>query len=204
MLSRRTCSLRTSSLPTPIERVAASKLETISLTILPQENIQLPPVVRDLQDPLSKSLQKFTSPTLTSKKAQPRASVRSKLDPLSARRTLNSNPHIHCKWLGAGFLHYERRTYVFLRFCTDSVGRDGARMPVLGSWTINIPMGLGKMLGTLNEFVSKFTEDRISYATARWWFNIAKARRVPCYELDVGVGESIKRAVAVCHSFGSR
>ena len=72
-------------------------------------------------------------------------------------------------------------------------------------------MGLGKILGTLSEFVSKlmgkepgFTKDRIYYVTAHRWFNIEKARRVLGYEPDVGVEEGIKRAVAVYHFFGSR
>ena len=57
-------------------------------------------MVQDLHDPLSNSLQKLTSRTLTSKKAHNPGLVLGANSSHSARRILNSNPRAHCRWPG--------------------------------------------------------------------------------------------------------
>jgi len=119
-------------------------------------------VVRDLQDPLS-TLQKLRS--------------------LSGEN-IELEPSYPLQVAGQAFFITSGEPMCFWGFSQIVWAEMGHGCP---SWTINIPMRLGKEPG--------FTENRIYYATAHRWFNIEKARRVLGYELGVGVGEGIKRVI---------
>lgn len=184
----------------PIENIRTSNLETITLTTgeytIPCSGSRPPGPALEITPEIEKSYFNFKEG------AQNKSGIRSKFNPLTAEN-IELEPVYPLEVAGQAFFITNGEPMYFWDFARAVWTEMGHECP---SWTINIPMGLGMILGTLSEFVTRmlgkepgFTRDRIYYVTAHRWFNIEKARRVLGYEPDVGIEEGIKRAVAVRH-----
>jgi len=183
--------------PLPIESIAASNLETNTLSTgkytVPYSGARPPGRALEITPEIEKSYFAFKEG------AQPKSVVRSRYDPLT-QENLELEPTYPLQVAGQAFFITNGEPMYFWDFARAVWNEMGHDVPTR---TWNIPTSLGFVLGSLSEWASYLlgkepglTRGRIYYVTAQRWFNIEKARRVLGYEPDVGMEEGIKKAVA--------